>query len=114
MDVDSLSYTVKDGHPRRLERVSPNSSSFQFIHLGLSFMEAPCESHNWSFQSPRATVSTPPPAIKTGPPTPLSRESFAPTLPFYGFRFCERGSLSLTRDRISVLWPSARNGNRTG
>ncbi|GBM50346.1 hypothetical protein AVEN_146589-1 [Araneus ventricosus] len=38
--------------PHHLERVSPDSSSFQPINLAGSFMEAPCERHNRRFQSP--------------------------------------------------------------
>ncbi|GBN01546.1 hypothetical protein AVEN_109136-1 [Araneus ventricosus] len=74
-------------------------------------MEAPCKRHSRSLQSPSATMPTPPPAFKTGSPSTLFRESYTPHPPFCSFRFCERGSLSLTRDRISVLWPNAPNEN---
>ncbi|GBM39065.1 hypothetical protein AVEN_190210-1 [Araneus ventricosus] len=89
--------------PRHLKRVAPDGSSFQPIDSGGSFIEAPCEQHNRSLQSPRATMPTPPSAFKTGPPASFSRESFTPSSPFCGFRFCETGSLPLTHDRISVL-----------
>ncbi|GBL89067.1 hypothetical protein AVEN_255207-1 [Araneus ventricosus] len=56
--------------PHHLERVSPDRSSFQPIHLGGTFMEARCKRHNWSLQSPRATVHTPPSRF-------LDRASFA-------------------------------------
>ncbi|GBO03622.1 hypothetical protein AVEN_33160-1 [Araneus ventricosus] len=92
-------------------------------------MDASCKRHNRSLQSPRlgrlvgvgltqnklqslsATVPTPPPAFKTGPTARfLERVSFLPP-PFCSSLFCETGSLPLTYDRISVLWPSAPNGN---
>ncbi|GBM86348.1 hypothetical protein AVEN_36240-1 [Araneus ventricosus] len=72
-------------------------------------MEAPSQRHNRSLQPPMATVHTPPPAFKTGPAAPLSRESF--TSPFCGFHSCERGSLSFNHDRISNLWPNAPREN---
>ncbi|GBO09323.1 hypothetical protein AVEN_2998-1 [Araneus ventricosus] len=40
---------------------------------------------------------------------PLSRQSFISPPPFCCFRFCERASLPLPHDLISVLWPSAPN-----
>ncbi|GBN42612.1 hypothetical protein AVEN_48398-1 [Araneus ventricosus] len=43
---------------------------------------------------------------------PLSRQSFTPPAPFCGFRYCERASLPLPHDRISVLLPSAPNRKR--
>ncbi|GBM21722.1 hypothetical protein AVEN_118258-1 [Araneus ventricosus] len=48
--------------------------------------------------------------FQNGTPNPLSRESF--TSPFCGFRFCERGSLPLTHDRISVFCPKVPNLKR--
>ncbi|GBN96802.1 hypothetical protein AVEN_123933-1 [Araneus ventricosus] len=67
-------------------------------------MEALYKRHNRPLPPSRANVPTPPPRT-------LSRERFTPPPPFCGFRFCERGSLSLTHDRISVLWPIATNEN---
>ncbi|GBM71312.1 hypothetical protein AVEN_178748-1 [Araneus ventricosus] len=75
-------------------------------------MEAPCKSHNRSLQSLRAIVPTPPPAFKTEFPALLSRKSFTPPPTFCGFRFCERTSLALNQDCISILRPNAPNEKR--
>ncbi|GBM60134.1 hypothetical protein AVEN_38466-1 [Araneus ventricosus] len=91
--------------PHHLDRVSPDHSIFQTIIL------APCKRHNRSIPSPKATVLNPPPAFKTGPPPDLPRELYSPS-PFWVFRFCQRRSLPLPDDRISVLWTSATNAKR--
>ncbi|GBO19307.1 hypothetical protein AVEN_9030-1 [Araneus ventricosus] len=87
--------------PHHLERVSPDSFIFSPFHLGGSSIEAPYKRHSQPLQSLKATLFT-----------PLSQESYTPPPPFCGFRFCERGSLFLTHDRISVLWPRMPNGKR--
>ncbi|GBO27543.1 hypothetical protein AVEN_175221-1 [Araneus ventricosus] len=69
-------------------------------------MEDPCKSRNRLLQSSRATVPTPPLAFKAG-----SRELYSSSLILW-FCFCEKFSLLLTRDRISVLWPNTLNGKR--
>ncbi|GBM64006.1 hypothetical protein AVEN_241683-1 [Araneus ventricosus] len=88
--------------PHHLERFTPfgalHTRQFRFsahpfrwaVHGGS--MQTP-------LQPPRATVSIPLPAF----PVPLPRESLILLLPFCCFRFCERASLPLTLDRISVL-----------
>ncbi|GBN37357.1 hypothetical protein AVEN_238717-1 [Araneus ventricosus] len=64
----TLKLDVHEGSaPVHLERISPHRSNFQPIHLDGSLMEAPCQPHNWSLQSPRATVPTPPLAFQTRP-----------------------------------------------
>ncbi|GBM71673.1 hypothetical protein AVEN_268974-1 [Araneus ventricosus] len=80
-----------------LERVAPDRTSFQTIHLGGSFTKAPCKRHNRLLRSFRDTVPTTPPAF--------SRERHSSPL-FCGFRFCERSPLSLTPDCISVYGPA--------
>ncbi|GBL67032.1 hypothetical protein AVEN_77075-1 [Araneus ventricosus] len=42
--------------PHHSERFAPYRSNFQPIHLGGSFMEAPCKRHNRPLQSPRTEV----------------------------------------------------------
>ncbi|GBM53613.1 hypothetical protein AVEN_35201-1 [Araneus ventricosus] len=103
--MQSLAFPLKlDIHKpsatNHLERLAPHRSNFQPIHLGGSFTEAPSKPHKRSLQSPRATVPTPLPAFKSGPLAPLSQDSFTP--PFCCFRFCERASLLLHHDHISV------------
>ncbi|GBM36710.1 hypothetical protein AVEN_221972-1 [Araneus ventricosus] len=88
-----------------LERVSPGHSIFQTILSG------PMKTCNRSIPSPKATVLNPPSSLKTGPPPRFSRELYSPST-FWVFRFCQRGSILLPDDRISVLWPNATIGKR--
>ncbi|GBN05918.1 hypothetical protein AVEN_261885-1 [Araneus ventricosus] len=85
--------------PHHLERVSQDSSSFQPINLGGSFMQttqpvtlASKDYASSCFQNGTLRFTLPP--------------------PFCDFFFCERGSLSLIHDRISLLWHILPIGNR--
>ncbi|GBM49217.1 hypothetical protein AVEN_158190-1 [Araneus ventricosus] len=69
--------------PHHLERYSPDSSSFQPIHL---FIEAPSKRHNRSLQSPRATGPTIPPAFERDSPSRFPERASLP-LPHAVFAF---------------------------
>ncbi|GBM22023.1 hypothetical protein AVEN_242693-1 [Araneus ventricosus] len=96
--------------PGYLERLASHHSNFQPIHLGGSFMEAPCKPHNRSLQSSRTTVLTPTPAFKMGSPPLFPKRASLPLSHFVVFAFV-REHRSLLQDRISALWPSALDEN---
>ncbi|GBN65466.1 hypothetical protein AVEN_99509-1 [Araneus ventricosus] len=95
--------------PRHLERVAPNLSSCQPIHLDGLFMEVPYKRHYGSLQSVCQVCYSS--RFQNGLPRPAFPRDLHSPPPYCGFRFCERGSHPLT-DRISVLRTSALNEKR--